>query len=148
MTINFPRMSFRNSHEDLIKIPNHSGLYYFYDKNDNLLYIGKAKNLKSRIRSHKICNDKAREGAFLSKMMKLDLSIESKEILNEALRDFQFRCMGTISPVAMDFVFHRTTKIMIEEMSHELTERREFEMINELRPSFNSETACDEYYEL
>ncbi|NDB50759.1 MAG: hypothetical protein EB161_01100 [Nitrosopumilaceae archaeon] len=80
--------------------------------------------------------------------MKLDLSVESKEKLDDALRDFQFRCMGTINPVAMDFVFHRTTKIEIEELPHELTERREFEMIQELRPSFNSETACDEYYEL
>jgi predicted GIY-YIG superfamily endonuclease len=148
MAINFPRKYFRNTHEDLMKVPNTSGLYYFYNKDDNLLYIGKAKNLKSRIRSHKSCNNRAREGAFLSKMMKLDLSTESKEKLTEALRYFKFRCMGTINPVAMDFVFHRTTKIEIEEMEHELTERREFEMIQKLRPLFNSETACDEYYEL
>ena len=35
------------------KIPNYIvGVYYFIDENDNIIYIGKSKNIKSRIQQH------------------------------------------------------------------------------------------------
>jgi len=37
---------------DLSKIPDKPGVYRFYDKDQKLLYIGKAKNLKNRVRSY------------------------------------------------------------------------------------------------
>ena len=148
MTTDFPRKSFKNTFEDLKKIPSTSGIYYFYDKDDNLLYIGKAKKLKFRIRSHRDCNDLAREGAFYSKFSRVDLSAESSQKLENAMRQFQFRCMGTINPVVIDFIFHRTIRIEIEEMPHELTDELEIRMIEKLQPLFNHETACDEYYEI
>ena len=33
-------------------IPQTCGVYYFYDDNDNLIYIGKSKNIRTRILSH------------------------------------------------------------------------------------------------
>lgn len=33
-------------------LPHETGVYYFYDRNEALLYIGKSKNIKSRIDSH------------------------------------------------------------------------------------------------
>ncbi len=36
----------------LKNLPNDSGVYKFFDKNKNLLYIGKAKNLKNRVNSY------------------------------------------------------------------------------------------------
>lgn len=38
--------------QTLTKIPNKPGIYQFYDKNNALLYIGKAKNLKNRVKSY------------------------------------------------------------------------------------------------
>ena len=146
--MNFPKNSFKNNTEELNKIPSTSGIYYFYDKDENLLYIGKAKKLKFRVRDHKKCNNRAREGGFLSKMWNENLPKESKEKLTEAIEDFRFRCLGTLSPVTVDFVFHRTTRIEIEEMSYDLTKEYEEKMIFELKPLFNSQTACEEYYEL
>ena len=42
-----------NPCEKIIKtIPSENGVYQFYDKNDYLIYVGKAKNLKSRVSSY------------------------------------------------------------------------------------------------
>ena len=43
---------FINQKDRLLKIPRVSGIYYFYDKAENLLYIGKARTLRSRIWEH------------------------------------------------------------------------------------------------
>ncbi len=51
-------------------------------------------------------------------------------------------------PVAVDWVFDKVTRIDIEEMPHELTEKREIDMIWKLTPLYNYETDSDEYYEL
>ncbi|MFT5836315.1 MAG: excinuclease ABC subunit C [Sulfurimonas sp.] len=34
------------------QLPDSAGIYQYFDKNDNLLYIGKAKNLKNRVKSY------------------------------------------------------------------------------------------------
>src|SRR3989344_3945638 len=42
--------------KDFSKIPQTSGVYFFYDAKNKLLYIGKAINLRARIRSHFVNN--------------------------------------------------------------------------------------------
>ena len=39
------------------RIPNNSGCYLFKDKNDKVIYVGKAKNLKKRVRNYNRKND-------------------------------------------------------------------------------------------
>ncbi|WP_290456381.1 GIY-YIG nuclease family protein, partial [Helicobacter rodentium] len=38
--------------EILKKIPNKSGVYHYFDMEGRLLYVGKAKNLKNRVKSY------------------------------------------------------------------------------------------------
>ncbi len=38
--------------EIIQNIPKKAGVYQYYDKNNTLLYIGKAKNLKNRVSSY------------------------------------------------------------------------------------------------
>lgn len=42
----------RRIEEQLAEIPKKPGVYYFIDKNDSVLYIGKAKSLKERVSSY------------------------------------------------------------------------------------------------
>jgi excinuclease ABC subunit C len=41
----------------LKKLPNESGVYIYKDTNDTVIYVGKAKNLKNRVRSYFHSND-------------------------------------------------------------------------------------------
>ena len=43
--------------EGSIAIPKKAGLYAFYAKDDELLYVGKTKNLFTRVRQHCLGND-------------------------------------------------------------------------------------------
>lgn len=45
----------------LNELPDCSGVYIFYDKNSNPLYVGKSKNIKSRVKSHLYDKDSHKE---------------------------------------------------------------------------------------
>ncbi len=38
--------------EKIIQLPESPGVYFFKNKENNILYIGKAKNLKKRVSSY------------------------------------------------------------------------------------------------
>ena len=42
-------------------IPEAGGIYYFYDDQKRLLYVGKSKNIKNRIKAHFRLNIKRRK---------------------------------------------------------------------------------------
>lgn len=145
--------SFNNDFNDLEKIPQTSGLYYFYDENDRLLYIGKAKNLHSRISEHRKNYDFHREGMFfrkiiISKGLSGNDQKEWPEELHETWVDFEVRGLSKASPTVIDYIINKIKRIEIEEMSHEFTKSKEKEMILKLKPPFNHQTASDEYYRL
>jgi len=143
--------SYRNTNEDLNNITKNSGIYFFYDINDKLLYIGKAKKLKYRIGGHQDCYNHVREGVFYGKIIKTKGSSSPDEwpkALQEAISDFEIRKMSFLNPVIIDLIFNRVKRIEIEEMPPEFINEKEKELIQNLKPPFNSETACDEYYKL
>ena len=145
--------SFKNNLEELKRIPRTSGLYFLYDKKDEILYIGKAKTLKSRVSGHKWLNYFHQEGMFyrkylISKGLLGSLREEKSKKLQDVLDDFEMRSWSMPKMIVMDMIFHRVMRIEIEEMDHDLTESKEKEMILKFKPPFNHQTASDEYYRL
>lgn len=49
------------SREQIDQLPNKPGVYYFRDQKGKVIYVGKAKNLKSRVRSHFTHNGAGRQ---------------------------------------------------------------------------------------
>lgn len=144
--------SYKNDFKELKKIPQTSGLYYFYDENDNILYIGKANNLHSRTLAHYHNYSLYREMGFFVKIIESKgFSIKEKEKLPKELLDiwdnFKERDFSS-STLVIDSKFNKVKRIEIEEMPKELTESKEKEMIQKFQPPFNYETASDEYFEI
>ena len=65
----------------LAKIPQTSGIYQFFDAKDNVLYIGKAKNLRKRITSYTKENQlSARIGRMVFLAQKLEVTQTENEV--------------------------------------------------------------------
>ncbi len=69
--------------DTLKKLPHNPGVYQFYDENDKIIYIGKAKNLKKRVssyfnRDHAELNTKTR--VLVTKIKKISFTIVDSEI--------------------------------------------------------------------
>ncbi|MDA8792012.1 exonuclease domain-containing protein [Bacteriovoracaceae bacterium] len=68
------------SQDDIEALPTTPGIYYFYDKNHNLLYVGKSKNIKQRVSNHFRPNMKKAKEIQLKNLIS---SIEYKVMGNE-----------------------------------------------------------------
>lgn len=68
--------------EELMKVPHKPGVYQYYDKNDELIYIGKAKDLRNRVGSYFVndaqLNSKTR--VLVRKIARLTFTIVDTEI--------------------------------------------------------------------
>lgn len=67
--------------EKLDNLPNHPGVYQFLNKNNKIIYVGKAKNLRNRVRSY--FNEKkpqdAKTKAMISKINDVEVIVTDSE---------------------------------------------------------------------
>ena len=70
-----------NIEEELKKLPNKPGVYVMRDKDDNIIYVGKAVSLKNRVRQYFRKNDRT---ARIEKMISLIDHFEYIVVDNEA----------------------------------------------------------------
>ncbi|OGH97058.1 MAG: excinuclease ABC subunit C [Candidatus Melainabacteria bacterium GWF2_32_7] len=68
--------------EESVKLlPNASGVYLMHDKNDEIIYIGKAKNLKKRVKSYFQKNhDSAKLVVMVPQIIRFDFIITDSEV--------------------------------------------------------------------
>ncbi len=87
-TLNLP---YWLSKERLIELPEEPGIYRFYDKSGKLIYIGKAKNLRKRVRSY-FSGDGNRVGTALVRMSHtMDIERTGSELMASLVEDHEIR---------------------------------------------------------
>ena len=143
--------SFKNDFGELEKIPRTSGIYYFYDENGGILYIGKANNLHSRILAHYNNHSIDREMRFFVKMIESKgFTVNEVEKLPKELsniwKGLGERARAHVNTLVIDLVFDKVKRITIEEMPEEETKSKEKALIKELEPIYNAETQSEGYY--
>ncbi|MDE1726660.1 MAG: excinuclease ABC subunit UvrC [Thaumarchaeota archaeon] len=62
-----------------VNIPPHSGIYIMKDDNSNILYIGKAKNLKNRVRSYFVKNQNYKTQKLVEKIRDIEFVLTDNE---------------------------------------------------------------------
>lgn len=62
-----------------INIPKHPGIYLMKDVNDNIIYIGKAKNLKNRVKSYFLQNQNYKTQKLVEKIWDIEFVLTDNE---------------------------------------------------------------------
>ncbi|MCO4753828.1 MAG: GIY-YIG nuclease family protein [Bacteriovoracaceae bacterium] len=76
--INYPPFFEENDYEEL---PNSPGVYYLWDKRGKLLYIGKAKDIKKRVRQHfMVKSSRTKEYEFKNGMANISFQETGNEL--------------------------------------------------------------------
>ncbi|MFZ1076984.1 MAG: GIY-YIG nuclease family protein, partial [Nitrosotalea sp.] len=62
-----------------LNIPSHYGIYIMKDGKGNILYIGKAKNLKNRVRSYFVKNQNYKTQKLVEKIRDIEFVLTDNE---------------------------------------------------------------------
>lgn len=80
------------SRKDLDRLPEDTGVYYFYDKKGNVIYIGKSTNIRKRVLSHFSGDLKARKYAEMKNNIDdISFDITGNELLALILESYQIK---------------------------------------------------------
>jgi DNA polymerase-3 subunit epsilon len=67
--------------EIIDKIPEKTGVYYFYDESDKLIYVGKSVNIHSRVLQHLNNNTTKKEIELKSRIVNISFEITGSELI-------------------------------------------------------------------
>jgi DNA polymerase-3 subunit epsilon len=78
--------------EDFLALPSCPGVYYFHDNKGKVVYVGKAKNLKSRVNSHFTNNSDGRQKQnFLRSVFRITFQPMATELMAAILESTEIR---------------------------------------------------------
>ena len=69
------------STEKVKALPEDTGVYYFYDENDQLIYIGKSKNIHQRVLTHLSNNSSQRKIEMRDRIAQIDYELTGSELI-------------------------------------------------------------------
>ncbi len=69
------------STEKIKALPEETGVYYFYDENDRLIYVGKSKNIHQRVLSHLSNNSSQRKIEMRDRIAQIDYELTGSELI-------------------------------------------------------------------
>lgn len=84
--------------EQLQIIPDLPGIYKYFDKNDTIIYVGKAKSLKKRVSSYfnKVQHDNRKTSVLVKQIVRIEFTVVDSEmdallLENSLIKEFQPR---------------------------------------------------------
>jgi DNA polymerase-3 subunit epsilon len=69
------------NHETIKNLPEETGVYYFLDENQEIIYVGKSLNIKSRVMSHLTNCTTKRAFEMKNKVVEIDYEITGSELI-------------------------------------------------------------------
>ncbi|MDT8401011.1 MAG: exonuclease domain-containing protein [Bacteroidales bacterium] len=69
------------NNEKLDRLPGEAGVYYFYNSNKDLIYIGKSKNIRQRVMSHLSNNSSKRAMQMRDEIADIDYELTGNELI-------------------------------------------------------------------
>ena len=140
--------------EQFEKLPEKTGIYYFYSKDNALLYIGKSKNIKKRVSSHFRPDMKRKKDINLknliariefkllgselaSLLFENSLIFELKPPFNTALKGSMFPVHVTLSKKTSPYSLKTSTQDLIKSEVHSFKNKKNARaFINSIYQSF------------
>jgi DNA polymerase-3 subunit epsilon len=77
--------------EEIRKLPETPGVYYFHDDGGNIIYIGKSVNIKSRVMSHFSNNDHKREIEMREKTASVTFELTGSDLVASLLESAEIK---------------------------------------------------------
>ncbi len=77
--------------EEIRKLPEIPGVYYFHDEAGNIIYIGKSVNIKSRVMSHLSNNDHRREIEMREKTASVTYELTGSDLVASLLESAEIK---------------------------------------------------------
>ena len=69
------------SSEKIKALPEETGVYYFYDENDQLIYVGKSKNIHQRVLTHLSNNSSQSKIEMRDRIAQIDYELTGSELV-------------------------------------------------------------------
>ena len=66
--------------EDVSSLPNAPGIYYFLNSKNDIIYVGKAKSLKKRVKSYFVSNSKRKAKKIATQAKRVKIEITNTEL--------------------------------------------------------------------
>lgn len=73
-------VSHKKFHKDLSQLPDSPGIYYYINKRDEIIYIGKAKSLRERLRSYLLPNAPSKTKKIVRQAKTLKTELTNSEL--------------------------------------------------------------------